>query len=94
MSSTTLTFNENVLIGLGLSFYTQPDKGDIVPTAAALDSFVTRSFIQPGNRDLMKGLISPMLISIRDHAPLLPKRLNEALRSLTRRTNLKILPAD
>ena len=88
MSSTTLSFCEIVLLVLGLYSNTKQDIGDIVPTEAMFEH------LPPGNQALLRGLISPVLIFIRDQEPQLFKRLNKALRSLCTCTNLKILPPD
>ena len=94
LSGVRLHHNENIVLGLGLSFNTQPDVSNLIPTAASLDGFITWNKSRFTNQDLVRGLVSPMLMSIRDQSPLLPKRFNEALSSLAQRKNIKILPAD
>ena len=44
ISSTDLEYNETILLGLGLTFNTQPDKGELIPTTATIDHFITRNW--------------------------------------------------
>ena len=65
MSNSQLSFLEQNVLGLGLSFGLPPTKRDVVPTAAAFDKFlyIIRSKVK--NTDHLRGLVSPLLLSIR-----------------------------
>ena len=94
MSSQQLSFLEKRVLGLGLSFGLSPTKRDVVPTAAAFDQFLYLKRNKIKNPDVIRGLVSPLLLSIRNESPVLPRRLDEALAGLEKRRDIKIMPAD
>ena len=89
-----MNYNKAILLGLGLCLDTQLDKGELITTEASFYSFISRNSSRHPNRGIIRCLESPMLISIREQAPVLPSRLQEAFKSLSRRNNMRNVPAD
>ena len=94
-SSLNLDKFEKHVLGLGLTFNLPPTEKDIVSTAAALDKFLFRNREKlTKNSELVRGIVSPLLLSIQKETPLLPKSLYLGLKRLQKNRNVKIMPAD
>ena len=95
LSSRQLSIFEEKVLGLGLSFNLPPTTRDIVSTAGAFDRFLYKYRDKMHNKgDLIRGMVSPLLLSIQKEAPLLPKSLYKALVRLKKAQDIKIMPAD
>ena len=94
MSSRHLSHLESNVLGLGLSFSLPPSKRDIVSTAASFDRFLFQNRQHIEKPDLFRGIVSPLLLSIKNESPLLPKRMQQALTDLDRCMDIKVMPAD
>ena len=62
--------------------------------AANVDAFFRNNRYSIGNPDLIRGIISPLLVSITTKASVHPKKLNKALTDLRKNDSIKIMPAD
>ena len=69
-------------------------KEDIIEVAATVDKFIRFNKKRLANHELVRDIISPILLSLNSSTPLLPKRLKKALESLGRNKSIKIKPAD
>ena len=94
ISSHNLTENEIVVLGLGMSFNLEPRKDEMLNTIASLEKLLKWMDNSPNEKQQIRGMIPPLLHSYSKEIPLLPKRLNEAMRDLKNNPNIKILPAD
>ena len=95
LSSRQLSIFEEKVLGLGMSFNLPPTERDIISTAAAFDKFLYKNRENLNNKgDLIRGMVSPLLLSIQKQTPLLPKSLYEALKVLGKSRDIKIMPAD
>ena len=95
LSSRQLSIFEEKVLGLGMSFNLPPTERDIISTAAAFDKFLYKNRENLNNKgDLIRGMVSPLLLSIKKQTPLLPKSLYEALKVLGKSRDIKIMPAD
>ena len=91
LSSRNLSSDESTLLGLGFSFNLQPSNRDIISTISSFENFI---FKHGKDRDFLRGIISPFLLSIKQDSPFLPRRLWKSLQALKQDKSITILPAD
>ena len=94
LSSTTLTHDEKVVLGLGLSFNIKPSDKDFIPIVASFDKFFYLNRDKIEDPDTFRGIISPLLLAISQESSHLPRRLVRALEQLRRRRDIRVMPAD
>ena len=94
LSTRTLSEEETSVLGLGLSFNLNATNDDCIATAATVDEFFRFNKNSIENADLVRGVISPLLVSLNRETPALPRRLNKALADLRKDDSIRIFPAD
>ena len=91
LSTRNFSSDELTLLGLGFSFNLQPTNKDIISTISSFENFL---FKYGKDRDFLRGIISPFLLSIKQDSPFLPRRLWNSLQALKKDKSITILPAD
>ena len=94
LSSKTLTDNERVVLGLGLSFNLEPDKSNKLNTISSMEKLLYRYRESITEPEHIRGLIAPTLMSYEKEGQVLPCRLKNALQDLRKNQDIKIMPAD
>ena len=94
LSTRQLNFFERSVLGLGLGFNLSPSKDNIIPTAASFDKFLFHHRDKIPSPDVLRGAISPLLLSIQRETPSLPKSLQQALTGLQKERGIKVMSAD
>ena len=94
LSTRQLNFFERSVLGLGLGFNLSPCKDNIIPTAASFDKFLFHHRDKIPSPDVLRGAISPLLLSIQRETPSLPKSLQQALTGLQKERGIKVMSAD
>ena len=89
-----LTENQKTVLRLGLNFNSEPERKETVDTAATFDNFFYKHNARINDKDALKGLIAPTLLSIKNSKSNLPTHLREARDQLKRNKDIYILPAD
>ena len=95
MSSRNLSFFEKHCLGLGLTFNLPPTQKDTISVAASFEKLIYNDRDNRiGNKDLIRGIVSPLLLSIKKGTPWLPKSLHCALQNLENDRSIRIMAAD
>ena len=93
-SSRTLSEEEKFVLGPGLSFNLNATNDDCIDTATTVDEFFRFNKNSIENAGLVRGVISPFLVSLNRETPALPRRLNKALADLRKDDSIRTFPAD